>query len=289
MRNLLKSQSTQKSGIIAIAAVIVFSLTALSLTGCGGTEDGKHGSCTITGLPAGHDIFSEFYVSSIADYQFINPSSHRPNDATWFNSLIGQGWREDYNKVSIHAAKFIFENGKGNRDITYMADFNYTGKASIHLGFQTSGGTDSFESFGINNVQFTNGHATIAYTELQASNNSGLTNEIDPSLIGTWKDELTVGIGGGNKGDTLTITFAADGITWGGTAGNTLNTATSAYKGSGYTFVWVAGSGTISYKYSGPGVAVQTVPVYKYVIESGKLKISAAATPGTVFATLVKD
>ena len=72
----------------------------------------------------------------------------------------------------------------------------------------------------------------------------GLTNDIDAALFGIWKDK--------DNGSLLTITFSEDGIIWGGTAGNTLNTAINSYQGTGYTFVWIANNGTISYKYSDP-------------------------------------
>ena len=108
-----------------------------------------------------------------------------------------------------------------------------------------------------------------------------LTNDIDASLFGTWKDNFPP-----NPGDVLTITFSATGITWGGSAGDSLNSLTTAFQGPGYTFVWFAGSGNISYKYSYQGY-VTTVTPYTYEINgSGDLELSVS---GVVFATLEKE
>jgi hypothetical protein len=119
-----------------------------------------------------------------------------------------------------------------------------------------------------------------------------LSGDIDSALLGTWKNEeqkagetvIT------EEGSLITVTFASDGtITWGGSAGSTLNATTSAYQGTGYQFVWIATNGKISYKFMGPNISVQTIDVYGYTINGdGKLELSSALVPGTVFATLVK-
>jgi len=115
-------------------------------------------------------------------------------------------------------------------------------------------------------------------TPNSSGNGSNLTNDIDSSLYGTWKDNT--------NGTTLTVTFASTGITWGGTSGSTINTTTSMYNGTGYSFVWVANNGAISYKYTYQGGQVQTMKVYGYRMSNGNLILS---TGGTDFATLVKQ
>ena len=109
-------------------------------------------------------------------------------------------------------------------------------------------------------------------------NNPGLSNEIDSALYGTWRDTLT--------GDILTVTFSSSGITCGGTAGSALNDITSAYSGPGYTLVWVAGNGNISYKYSYMGGQAATLPVYQYRTEGGNLILSSE---GTDFVTMTRN
>jgi hypothetical protein len=105
-----------------------------------------------------------------------------------------------------------------------------------------------------------------------------LKADIDPALIGAWKDKST--------GTTLTITFTDSNVTWGGSSGSAINTATGAYQGSGYTAVWIAKDGQISLKYSYQGVE-NSYKVYDYTINgSGELELKVS---GYTFMTLVKD
>jgi hypothetical protein len=106
----------------------------------------------------------------------------------------------------------------------------------------------------------------------------GLTNDIDSALAGTsWKDNI--------NGNTITIAFTNDGITWGGTAGDLLNQTTSTYQGTGYSLSWVAKGGTISYKYSYNGGTTHTIAVYTYTLNGNTLELYAS---GYKFATLVQ-
>ncbi|MCL2155589.1 MAG: InlB B-repeat-containing protein, partial [Leptospirales bacterium] len=106
-----------------------------------------------------------------------------------------------------------------------------------------------------------------------------LTNDIDAALFGTWKDNI--------GGTTVIITFSEDGITWAGTAGDSLNSTTSMYQGTGYTFVWIANNGTISYKYSYNNGTPASMPVYTYALNSsGELELKVS---GYLFVTLVNE
>jgi hypothetical protein len=103
-----------------------------------------------------------------------------------------------------------------------------------------------------------------------------LSSEIDPALYGTWKDSA----------DSLTVTFNSSGISWGGTIGNGINATTSAYTGTGYSLVWIAAGGNISYKYQYNGGEVYTIPVYGYELSGGQLLLKVS---GMTFATLTKS
>jgi hypothetical protein len=103
-----------------------------------------------------------------------------------------------------------------------------------------------------------------------------LSPDIDSSLIGTWNDDTGM----------LSATFTNSTVTWGGTLGSSLNTATAAYQGTGYSFVWVAGDGNISYKFSYMGGTPTTMPVYGYTISGNQLELTSS---GYAFATLTKQ
>jgi hypothetical protein len=157
-------------------------------------------------------------------------------------------------------------------------DFNHTGNCSVHIQFQTAPGITIF-GFSVNNVQFVNGNATINFSAL----NSGITqlaHDINSTLFGTWKDA---------SGTLLTITFASNGITWGGSAGNMLNMTTNAFQGSGYSFAWTANNGGISYRYSHMGGATVTTQVYTYTITDGGNTLNLSPIGGGASIPLTKD
>ena len=76
------------------------------------------------------------------------------------------------------------------------------------------------------------------------------THDIDQALYGTWS----------TSNNSLTVTFSADGVTWGGTLGTALNKQDA---------VWTAKDGAIKYTWNGT-----TTTAYNYTIESGNLKLS---------------
>jgi hypothetical protein len=112
---------------------------------------------------------------------------------------------------------------------------------------------------------------TLTFGSCEAPDNSSVENpetgshDIDSSLYGTWKDN--------NGGNTLTITFSSNGITWGGSTGSALNI-------QGAT--WTAKNGTIKYTWSGG-----TTTAYNYSISSDNLLLSTANGYTTI--TLVKE
>jgi hypothetical protein len=134
-------------------------------------------------------------------------------------------------------------------------------------------------------VYFTNGIGSVDWNTMTEATGGGGGNEggtfrpeIDASLQGTWVDTLT--------GNTLTMTITGSGITWGGTAGSVLNTTTSAYQGTGYSFVWIAKDGNISYKFSYLGGTPTTIPVYGYTISGSSLTLTVG---GVAFVTMNKQ
>ena len=157
--------------------------------------------------------------------------------------------------------------------------FNDSGNLPVVLEKSDGSLTDiSDPAFRTATVSFTNGNGTVDFSSFTpVVQGGGLTPDIDSALVGTsWKDNMT--------GSLITVVFAAGGITWGGSAGSILNTTTSAYQGTGYTFVWIAKDGDISYKYSYNNGPVYTAPVYTYVLSPGTLELKSG---GITFATLI--
>jgi len=305
MRNLFKTL-----GIIALVAVMTFAFVFIGCSDGGDDDDSdkngnssnggnggggytapQRGLLTIGSLPSGW-VIRTCYISSNGSYQFHkydNGYVNMPTDDNWKLYSIGRGTRTAYDKLEISVEKYINMNGALVIDNNqYNTDFNYTGTASVYLYFEGyPEGVENY-TFGVNNVTFLNGNATINFSAIYNPSSGGgdgggdgggpsLSNDIDSTLYGTWVDTL--------DGNTLTITFASNGITWGGSAGSAVNATTSAYNGPGYTFVWVAGNGNISYKYSYQG-QVYTMPVYTYRIEGGNLILSVS---GIDFVTMNKQ
>jgi len=246
--------------------------------GGGGYEPPKEGLVTFTNVPTGY-VVNHLEVGSIPVVSWTQQyggNVEKPVDDVWKPIVIGYGNKKDFNTASIQSNSYKNENGVWVNQSS-QTGFNFTGVGCVYAYFTTAQGV-SPNTFGINNVQFTEGNATIDFAPLVTPS---ISNEIDEVLAGTsWKDNLP-----GTPGTTLTISFTTDGITWGGTAGNQLNTVTSAYQGTGYTFVWIAKDGNISYKYSYNG-NTQTVPVYTYTLSGDKSTLELKVS-GYTFATMI--
>jgi hypothetical protein len=123
-----------------------------------------------------------------------------------------------------------------------------------------------FKLLGIIAIVAVIGFSMAACPEEQENNGNGTgSGDIDSSLYGTWR----------NENNSLIITFASDGITWGGTVGNAFNNLPSGTK-------WTAKNGVISHIYSGT-----TTKAYDYIIDSsGKLILTSIT--GAKY-TLTKD
>jgi hypothetical protein len=110
-----------------------------------------------------------------------------------------------------------------------------------------------------------------------SSGPSGPVSDIDPALIGTWKDTTT-------GGDILTLTFSATEIKWGGSVGDALNTSLAAYTGSGVTYAWTAKDGEIILNYTYQGSSF-SYTAYTYTLSGDNLELKSS---GVTIATLTK-
>ena len=182
---------------------------------------------------------------------------------TAVNAYQGSGydlvWIADNGTISY---KYSDPSGNVNTIPVYTYTFNSSGGLELSAVDQS-------------------GLGSVTMVEDGSSAGGTLTNDIAAELFGTWKDKADE--------TSLTITFSGTGITWGGTVGDSLNTAVNAYQGTGYTFVWIANNGTISYKYSDSSGNINTIPVYTYTFNSGELELRTAGVPGYIFATLVNE
>jgi len=292
----MKKEKT-KTGKILKALLTAVLVLAFAFTACSSPDDDsdseggptiyippQRGLITIGNLPSGW-VISYCYVSSNSSYQFTQYNGYvsQPSDNNWKISSVGRGNRIAYDKLEIIVEKYINMNGSYVRDDTqYNTNFNYTGFASVYLYFEGCPEGVSTSSFGVNNVTFSNGNATINFNDIYGSNNDpgnnsdpgnnndpGLTNEIDASLYGTWVDQL--------DGNTLTLTISNSDIIWGGSAGSIVQDAVQSVRNQGYTVYWVAANGQIIYKYSVPGQTTQEIPLYGYRIQGDNFILTASS------------
>jgi hypothetical protein len=258
---------------------IVFAVISCGEGGGGGDDyvEPEYGLITFINVPTGY-VVSHVEVSSNPTITWKSDSAgnvYRPNDNVWYSTVIGEGNKRDFNTAQIAPCFYENQNGIWGMIGQHDRSFNHTGMCSVFAYFQTASGVSAF---GINNVEFSGGKATIDFTLLLAPN---LLNEIDEDLIGTWDPKDASGY--------LTITVRMDdGITWGGTYGQPIQTATDNLRADGYTVAWIAKNNKITYVYAYPGVAQQSIDVYGYSINgSGELELKEL-TSGTTVLTLVK-
>ena len=255
-------------GVMAITALITFAMTACPEP----PITNEPGKLTINNLPQGSNYVVGVYNHSGA----INGITEW---ATVASQVIA---------VSTGAASgstTLYSSGTGST-------FNQSGSFMVTLST-----TDMLSPtvWYITGVSFTNGGATINYNDLVdfSGNNPGsnpgsnpgdnpgdnggnFTHDIDSDLYGTWVDALTGGM--------LTITFASDGLTWGGSAGEIINTTYATYLVEG-SYAWIANNDNISLRYSYMGIT-QTMAVYGYTHDENELSLTAQ---GLEFLTLHKE
>ncbi|MCL2154776.1 MAG: formylglycine-generating enzyme family protein [Leptospirales bacterium] len=111
-----------------------------------------------------------------------------------------------------------------------------------------------------------------------------LTSDIAVELLGTWKDKTS-------NGAILTLEVSETSIKWSGYYENQitgmLNSTVNAQVAD---FAWIANNEEISFKYSYNNGTPNTIPMYKYSINSfGELELTAVRSDLLQSTTMVKD
>jgi len=284
-----EGENNEKSKRLGVTLAVLGLVFGLLLSGCGGDDGGgnngggggyeppKEALVTFTNVPTGY-VVNHLEIGSIPVVSWTQQyggNVEKPVDDVWKPIVIGYGNKKDFNTASIRSNSYKNENGVWVNQSS-QTGFNFTGVGCVYAYFTTAQGV-SPNTFGINNVQFTEGNATIDFAPLVTPS---ISNEIDEVLIGTWNEKNT-----GSSLFTITVS-SSDGITWGGTSGGTIQTATENVRSQGYTVAWVAKDNKITYVYYQNGTK-QSVDVYGYEINgSGELELKAS---GYTIMTLVKQ
>jgi len=292
-----EGEKMKKQRVLATLAVLGL-VFGLGLSGCGGDDgDGgnggnggnngggyeppKEGLVTFTNVPTGY-VISQVQVSSTPVVSWVegyNKNVSQPADNVWKPTVIGEGRKKEFNTATIQGASYKSENGVWTYQSSQI-DFNFTGTGSVYANFNIAQGISGPNSFGINNVAFSDGQAVIDFATVLASANPELSNDIDENLIGTWNEKNT-----GASIFTITVS-SSDGITWGGSSGSAIQTATENIKSQGYKVAWIAKDNKITYVYYEGGTK-RSVDAYAYEINaSGELELKVS---GMTFMTLVKQ
>ena len=178
-----------RKNVFFIGVIMAALLSGLVLGGCdnsgiegplfnepgstGNSFDIQRGKLTINNLPYGY-LVSRCDISSIQnpawrmEYGRINP----PNDLIWKPSIIGYGGRSGggaANILELHRERYQMNNGVWE-SIWVQEPFNYTGSYGVYLDLTKATSTgNTTVSFGLNNVQFVDGKATIDWSVLASS------------------------------------------------------------------------------------------------------------------------
>ena len=285
--------------VFGLIAVILAAFVTLSLTGCPPGEEGSgtYGDfeydytateVTITGYtgPGGavtipstidgkpvtairNSAFSRNKLTSVTipdsvitieNYAFYN---NQLTSVTIGNSVTSIGYwafaDNQLTSVTIPNSVITIENG-AFRELTSVTiganvtldDYSFPNSfASVYNNGGKQAGTYTYSNY--------------SWSKSGGSGGGGTgTHDIDSTLYGTWST--------GNN-NVLTVTFSADGVTWGGTLGTALNHDDA---------VWTAKDGAIKYTWNGT-----TTTAYNYTIEGGNLKLSD--TSGLTTLTLTKQ
>jgi hypothetical protein len=144
---------------VVVPVILVFLSFVLVFSACGSPGDegsaGKPGKLTIAGLPSNYSAFScQVYLNPQVEWQYD------PTGAlvmTYYGETFASGTNTDYNDNPMPYNELSISDGN------YSDDFVYTGAVSILLHIVD--GTSGSKWFGINNVQFSGGKATINWTD----------------------------------------------------------------------------------------------------------------------------
>ncbi|MDR1900640.1 MAG: hypothetical protein LBQ55_11560 [Treponema sp.] len=146
-------------------AALIFTLAACGNPSGGGDGDGDpiFGRLTITNLPDGIKLCNLTVNSNpTITWDVANGNTYHPEDADWYESVIGQGMESGVNyylSIARSAGAFNGENWYTHGE---QGNFDYTDTFSVHFGLEDT--SENLTYFGVNNVQFTNGYATLDWT-----------------------------------------------------------------------------------------------------------------------------
>jgi len=158
-----------------LCAIAFIAVIGFSITGCideGSTTENllKAGSVTVLNLPSDYQITScQVFNNPSIEWKVVNQGSifmYPQGDTS--STLIGQKFNVSIDpdtNISPYAYNEVGIVTPTPTEIGVTAgksDFTYTGNASVWLGISTNE-NKSIGDFGINNVAFSNGHATIDY------------------------------------------------------------------------------------------------------------------------------
>jgi hypothetical protein len=205
--------------------LLVFSLI-LALGACDGGDDGEEqtvpGRLTVTNLPAGW-VPTYFRIASDPQTEWKDAGGGFgivPKDEdSFYLASIGMSANEegsDKNYLDIVPATFVKEDGQWWPIVDNRDSFTRTGLYSVWLTTRkVNEETTTLKMYGINNVRFTNGYATINYADFSFSlpdtdglftlTGAGAYNGKYAFAVGILSDAATVlwGLGGATSATAL--------------------------------------------------------------------------------------
>ncbi|MDR1316580.1 MAG: hypothetical protein LBK13_06870 [Spirochaetales bacterium] len=153
-------KATLKIAAVLCAAVI----STLTLIGCQENSDDGGADLTrrltVAGLPAGHKL----WLCHISSYTTVTWGAFSSGNVTdpFYENAIGTGGASGIGEINnqLLLSQTLFEyKGSSWQSVRDNGPFKYSGYASVWLTVEDNTNTTKF--FGINNVQFANGRATI--------------------------------------------------------------------------------------------------------------------------------
>ncbi|MDR1899158.1 MAG: hypothetical protein LBQ55_04030 [Treponema sp.] len=153
-------------GIIAVAAIIGIALAGCDNGSTTTTGNPVIGRLTITNLPAGMKTYTGVIrVCSLAsvDWNYQNGNATIADSATWNAYEVGAP-AAGYNGIQDGDNYFEIRKSGTPGSPGYNPNFNYSGICSVSFGLINENlQSDNYKFYGVNNVPFINGKATLNY------------------------------------------------------------------------------------------------------------------------------
>lgn len=259
--SVLRIKYRRNFSILAIGIVLVLAFTACSNpSSTTDVKGNKSGSITFINLPSDFSI-SACFVNPNPNIQWtianrgFGPNSLNPLDGDdWNSGCTGQGFDVQDNKIIINGCRYTKdESGLWHGSDGY--DFSFSGYGSVWAGFTT--GAENIIAFGFNNVQFTNGNATInfAASSLVLPQTAG---KINLSNASAYNDKYVIAFGILPDASTVLYGFG-DAVS---------STSLKGFKVSG-------------------GVA--TIPVWKFTTSTAQFSSYTGADTPTILELVILD